>query len=108
MSFQRVVVTIAIVILILSLIVLGIVIFNARNKDQYPPEMGNCPDYFVMKQKNSNSDAGGVNTEMCYNKHNLGNKSQGCEWFDPKDATNKERGAFAKQCGVTWDGVTNF
>lgn len=51
MSFQRVVVTIAIVILILSLIVLGIVIFNARNKDQYPPEMGNCPDYFVMKQK---------------------------------------------------------
>jgi hypothetical protein len=51
---------------------------------------------------------GGVSPEMCYNQHNLGNKSEGCEWFDPKDATKNERLAYAKQCGVTWDGVTNF
>jgi len=51
MTFKSVVVTIAIVILILSLIVLGIIIYNSRNNDQFPPEIGNCPDYFVMKQK---------------------------------------------------------
>ena len=108
MTFQSVVVTIAIVILILSLIVLGIVIYNSRNEDQYPPELGNCPDYYVMKQKGEGGNMDGVTTEMCYNQHNLGNKSQGCEWFDPKDATNKERRAYAKQCGVTLDGITNF
>lgn len=107
MTFQKVVITIAIVILILSLIVLGIIIYNSRNKDQYPPEIGTCPDYFTMKQKEGR-DTGGVTTEMCYNEHNLGNHSTGCEWFDPKEATRKERQAFAKQCGVTWDGVTNF
>jgi len=108
MTFQSVVVTIAIVILILSLIVLGVIIYNSRNKDQFPPEIGNCPDYFVMKQKSAGGDMGGVSTEMCYNQHNLGNKSEGCEWFDPKDATKNERLAYAQQCGVTWDGVTNF
>ena len=107
MTFQSIVVTIAIVILILSLVVLGVVIYNSRNEDQYPPEIGNCPDYYIMKQK-AGEDMNGVTTEMCYNEHNLGNKSQGCEWFDPKEATDKERRAYAKQCGVTWDGVTNF
>jgi hypothetical protein len=47
-------------------------------------------------------------TEMCFNHHNLGNKSEGCEWFDPKDATKKDKKDFAKQCGLTWDGITNF
>ena len=50
MTFQRVVVTIAIVILILSLVVLGVLIYNSRNEDQFPPEIGNCPDYFVMEE----------------------------------------------------------
>ena len=100
MTFQRVVVTIAIVILILSLVVLGVLIYNSRNEDQFPPEIGNCPDYFVMKENQG--------TEMCFNHHNLGNKSEGCEWFDPKDATKKDKKDFAKQCGLTWDGITNF
>ena len=25
-----------------------------------------------------------------------------------KDATKKDRKTFAKQCGLTWDGITNF
>jgi hypothetical protein len=108
MTFQRVVVTIAIVILILSLIVLGIVIYNSRNEDQYPPELGNCPDYYIMKQKGEGGDMDGVTTESCYNQHNLGIKSQECEWFDPNEKTNKERRAYAKKCRVTWDGITNF
>ena len=105
MTFQTIVVTIAIIILILSLVVLGVVIYNSRNKDQYPPEISNCPDYFVMKEK-SGGDLG-VPVEMCYNQHNLGNHSDGCEWFDPKDATSKIKKAYAKKCGVTWDGITN-
>jgi len=106
MTFQKIVITIAIVILILSLIVLGVIIYNSRNNEQYPPEIGNCPDYFTIESKDG--DMGGTPTEMCHNEHNLGNHSNDCEWFDPKDVTKKERLAFAKRCGVTWDGVTNF
>ena len=106
MTFQKIVVTIAIVILILTLVVLGILIYNNRNEEQFPPEIGNCPDYFVMKQKEGGDL--GVPIDMCFNQHNLGNKSEGCVWFDPKDATKKDRKTFAKQCGLTWDGITNF
>ena len=106
MTFQTIVVTIAIVILILSLVVLGVVIYNSRNEDQFPPEISNCPDYFVMKQKGGDSDMG-VPIDMCFNQHNLGNKSEGCDWFDPNDATRKEKQADAKQCGLTWDGITH-
>jgi len=99
--FQRTVLIIATVILILSLIVLGILLWNSRNELQYPPEVGNCPDYFVMRKKQGQ--------DMCYNQQGLGNAhSQDCTWGDFKDQSKREKKAWATKCGVTWDGITNI
>lgn len=99
-GFQKTVLTIAIVILILSLIVLGVLIYNSRNSDAFPPEVGNCPDYFELKENNGK--------EMCFNVHGLGSgDSANCTWFEPTMDIKAQK-EFAKACGLTWDGVTNL
>ena len=98
MTFKSTVLTIAIVILIICLIVLTILIWNSKNALAYPPEVGNCPDYFVMKKH------GGKN--MCYNEKGLGNGTDKCLWGTFGD-TKKDKKEWAHSCGVTWDGITN-
>ncbi len=99
-GFQKTVLIVAIVILMLALIVLGVLIYNSRNSDAYPPDIGNCPDYFELRQNQGK--------EMCFNVHGLGNgDSASCTWFEPTNNVKAEK-AFAEACGLTWDGVTNL
>ena len=96
-SFQKITLTVASVILILTLIILGVIIYNSRNSELFPPVLGNCPDYFEMRQKQ------GLDT--CYNVHHLGNGNRRqCEWFIPSDNI-KAKKDFVKKCGLTWDGL---
>jgi len=97
MSFQSVVITVAVVILILSLIILGILLWNSRNELEFPPNIGDCPDYFTL-QKNGN----------CFNQHGLGNGSANCKSYNFSDMDRKEKRQWAKGCGVTWDGIYNM
>ena len=97
MSFQSVVITIAVVILILSLIILGILLWNSRNELEYPPNIGDCPDYFTLQKDGS-----------CFNQHGLGNGSQGCKSYNFSDMDKKEKRQWARSCEVTWDGIYNM
>ena len=100
MSFQSIVLTIATIILIICLIVLGILMWNSRNElSAFPPEIGNCPDYFVMKEHNGK--------DMCYNEKGLGNGGDDCMWGDFGN-TKRDKKEWAESCGLTWDGVTNM
>jgi len=99
-SFQKIVLTVAIVILILALIVLGVLIYNSRNSELFPPELSNCPDYFEMRQNQG--------IDMCYNVHGLGSGDKGqCTWFMPSDNTQAKKD-YVKACGLTWDGLNEM
>ena len=98
MSFQQTVITIAIVILIICLIVLAILMWSSRNGLAFPPELSNCPDYYVMKENNGK--------DMCYNAKGLGNDSPDCLW-GTFGTTKRDKKEWSESCGVTWDGITN-
>jgi len=99
MSFQSIVLTIAIVILIICLIILAILMWSSKNELAFPPELSNCPDYFIMKKEG--------NDDVCYNIKGLGAGGNGCEKASFHGMDKKEKREWAESCRVTWDGITN-
>ena len=106
MSFQKVVIIIAIILLILALIFFGISIRNNKYTMKFPPVQSQCPDYWEA-QENSTGD------QVCFNKKNLGNSN--CAktmnfnhnpWIGTDGACNKKK--WAENCNIVWDGITNL
>ena len=52
MNFQYAVITIVILLLIISLILIGIALAKSKNTQQWPPVVGNCPDYWTDLSSN--------------------------------------------------------
>lgn len=109
MIFQYIVLTIATVLLIIILVVIGVTLSKANSEENWPPIVGECPDYWV--------DMSG-NGEACFNSHSLGR----CNI--PSDNGNKNTMNFnqspfigdngdcskynwATSCKITWDGITS-
>jgi hypothetical protein len=103
MNFQRIVLTIAIVLLVISLIFIGLSINGSKKNRKFPPVVANCPDYFDDKGTNSKS--------LCKNTKSLGICSDKIpdfntsEYIGQNGMCNKKK--WAKSCNVTWDGITN-
>jgi hypothetical protein len=107
MSFQKGVLMIAVIVLIIVLITIGVILSKAVYSDTWPPVIGVCPDYWV--------DLSG-NGEACLNSHSLGtcnipssdNKNTKNFNTAPFDGDDGECSKYrwAKGCGVTWDGIT--
>lgn len=102
-TFQGVVMTIAVILLIICLIFIGISIYNRKYTLAYPPVVADCPDYWL--------DLSDGNASKCVNEKNLGtcnvdemdfSKSM---WTGSNGLCNKKQ--WAKACNLTWDGVTN-
>jgi hypothetical protein len=100
-NFQRIVVFIAIVLLILCLIIIGLVLVNSKNKQQWPPLVGDCPDYWI--------DLSG-NGARCVNVKNLGNSAPSPMDFTSSVYTGStgtcNKYKWATTYGLTWDGIT--
>lgn len=99
-GFQKIVLIIAIILLVLALIAFGVVLYNQKYTKAYPPVVADCPDYWV--------DMNGT----CYNQKSLGNASCGRRmnfskgfWAGDSGMCLKQK--WAKACDLTWDGVTN-
>jgi hypothetical protein len=104
MSFQRNVLTIAIIIFIILMIVIGILMKSAKKSVSFPPQIGACPDYWKSEIRDDIS--------KCFNSQNLGNLASGCNPsngidFKSQFKTKKQKCRFAKSCKVEWDGITN-
>jgi|ETNmetMinimDraft_21_1059911.scaffolds.fasta_scaffold71414_2 hypothetical protein len=101
MTFQKIILIIALVSLIFSLAVIGLLIKSASMNAKFPPETGKCPDYF----KATLSKDG---TLGCTNPHNLGSCGND---FTPEPGTNVSsiiaNCKNARKCNLTWDGITN-
>lgn len=104
-NFQKIVIIIFLLVLVISLIVIGVKINKMENK-KWPPYVANCPDYWT--------DVSGDGSN-CLNSHSLGK----CNL--PSDANpntmnfnvspfTSDGGACKKKkwangCGVAWDGI---
>lgn len=107
MAFQKTVLIIASVVLVICFIIAGYVIHSSNTGEVWPPIIGECPDYWKDE---------GDKGSACVNSHRLGS----CNLPSGDDSNsmnfnvapfNTSSGScskytWAKSCGVTWDGLT--
>jgi hypothetical protein len=105
--FQKIILIIAIVVLIISLIVIGFSIQNTKN-NVWPPLIPSCPDYWTID--------GSGNDTKCINVKDLGT----CKPFSGDEHlimnfnqapyvgsnANCAKYTWANNCGLAWDGIT--
>ena len=105
-DFKKQVIGTAIGLLIFAILVIGLLLYSGSSKDEWPPIISDCPDYWIDKV-DSNGDS-----KKCFNVHNLGKSS--CEttmdfsknpWSGSVGDCRKYK--WAKSCKLTWDGITN-
>jgi hypothetical protein len=118
MIFQKMILIVATLVLIILLVVIGVTLSKASVDEHWVPVVGECPDYWV--------DMSG-NGEACLNTHNLGR----CNLIHDNDGTNANatnanantmnfnqapftdnnglcsKYKWATSCQVTWDGITS-
>jgi hypothetical protein len=114
-TFQKIVLTIAIVLLIGFLIVINMSLTNESASKLWPPVKTDCPDYW--------EDLSG-NGSQCFNFQDIGK----CTDYEPKFGADEkplvtstmnfsgatytgpnglcEKQKWAKACEVQWDGIT--
>jgi len=100
-GFQKIVVTIAIVFLIICLVIIGILLIRQKYNQVWPPLVADCPDFWT--------DMSG-NGAKCVNVQNLGTcKTKNMNFsVSPYNGSggNCQKYNWASSCGVSWDGIT--
>jgi hypothetical protein len=116
-NFNRTVLVVATILLILGLIIIGFFIVKSIQDSEYPPVISDCPDYW-----NVTYDADGkvvctsnsINTATTSNNSN--NSNNRCNTypvalFTASGSTKAdilcEKNKWAKDCNIHWDGITN-
>ena len=100
MTFQKTVLIIALVLLILSLVIVGVLIKSAATTAKFPPEVSTCPDYFKVQNQNG--------TIHCTNPLSLGSCPTGLTPIIGNDMDSRVANCKkSRGCGVTWDGLTS-
>jgi hypothetical protein len=106
MNFQKLVLTIAVIVLVVSLLVTGLLIRKSKSTYTYPPSVSECPDYFRL-----------VSPNVCKNVHKLGKCSEngkpketwdfnGSNFLGESGKQNKCK--LANFCEISWDGIDNL
>ena len=97
MNFQEIVIYVALVIMIIALIVVFMMLYYSSDNRQFPPIVGQCPDFFVID-----------NTGKCINFAGVGNPTY---TVTPKTSLSPEEACGLKNELITnrqtWDGITN-
>ena len=118
MNFQKIVLTIAIILFILVLIFIASILYQDKYGKAYPPTIADCPDYWIDQTKTATNntddsqDPESATKTQCINVKNLGKDN--CDktmdfstenWQGSVGDCRKYK--WAKACDLTWDGVTN-
>jgi hypothetical protein len=111
-SFNKTVLIVACILLILGLVLIGLFISKNIEKAAYPPVVGDCPDYWDVGYNTS------TNKKTCTsNSINIGRvqpprcRNYAAQNFDANGTSvddiicSKHR--WAKECNIHWDGITN-
>jgi len=110
--FNKIVLLVATIVLIIMLILLYFFLSKSLFEDSYPPIISDCPDYWDISL-NSNQEKvcidnlkinSGLGTSYC-------NKEKDVSFFKligtDKDDIICQKYKWAKDCQITWDGITN-
>jgi hypothetical protein len=109
MNFQSIVLTIAVVLLIICMILIGIALAKSKNTQQWPPLIGDCPDYWVDMSQNGAQcvnikDLGTCNGSVPAG-HHLQMDFTVAPYIGQTGLCSKY--SWATGCGITWDGITS-
>ena len=100
-GFQKIVLIIMFILLIVVIVLVGITLYNKNTSQSWPPNIGDCPDYWM--------DMSG-NGERCVNVKDLGTCNESVKNFSvaPYIGSNGncEKYNWANECGIAWDGIT--
>lgn len=102
-SFQSIVIVVFLVLLVICLISIGYMMYKKQSTQQWPPLIGDCPDYWV--------DLSG-NGAQCVNTKSLGtctnNKTMDFT-VSPYNGSDSacQKYKWSTTCGITWDGITS-
>ena len=97
MNFQKIIMLIAGILLIILFILIGISYNHSNSQASWPPYVANCPDYFV--------DINGDGT-LCYNAKQLGNPIFNEINFTDDYPTMCDKYTYCNRNQLTWDGIT--
>lgn len=108
-SFNRTVLIITVILVIIALIITGILILKSLREQNFPPIVSDCPDYWNVERTSSNNvncvNKTSVNTGK-YNSDCTNYPVSGFAGNTPQDVIcNKYK--WAKKCGIIWDGISN-
>lgn len=107
-GFQKIVLVIMFILLIIIIVLVGITLYNKNANQSWPPNLGDCPDYWT--------DMSG-NGERCVNVKDLGSCNGSVttgEHLNMNFAVAPYIGSggncakynWANDCGIAWDGIT--
>ena len=113
-NFNRTVLVVATILLILGLIIIGFFIVKSIQDSEYPPVISDCPDYWnvtydpagkVVCARNS------INTGITATDSNNRCNTYPVTLFTASGSTKAdiicEKNKWAKDCNIHWDGITN-
>lgn len=103
MTFRKIILGVAIILLIIALVMIGISIANSKYNQKFPPIVAMCPDYWDISGNNcvNSKKIGELN---CHGNMNFTNSPH---WTGADGMCNKQKWAMNPGCNITWDGVTN-
>jgi hypothetical protein len=114
MTFQKIVLIVAILILIVILAFIAVSLRKAKKNTSWPPIIANCPDFWVSVADVSGTDMS--DGDYCVNTKNLGKcppkSGQPHLVMDfskaPYTGTNGNcaKYTWATGCDISWDGIT--
>ena len=93
-NFQKIIIIIALILLILSLAFISTAIINEEKNTDFPPVIAECPDYWIHDIENN----------KCVNDKNLGSLK---EFNIDKNVTLCDKYNESIKYDFTWDGITN-
>lgn len=109
-EFNKIVLIVATIVLILMLILLYIFLSKTLFEDSYPPIISDCPDYWDISL-NADGEKICIDNLKINSGSKIDCKSSSISMFK-NNGTNKnevmcEKNKWAKDCNITWDGITN-
>ena len=112
-NFQSTILSIAIIMLLLSLIFIGTSLKNAKGNQTWPPIIASCPDYWVDISDNGSACLNSKNLGKCA-LNTGGGQTNTMDFTAPQfvgtsGTCNKKKWAAncsIKKSPVTWDGIT--
>lgn len=124
--FHIIVLTIAIIVLILALTLVGLLLGNRSTTNAFPPIYSTCPDYWTVAQDGSSciipTAQSSLNVGSLYTNGTLSLTAQSTPGYAYDTPNNQylinfsdpgwqgicSLGTWANNNGVVWDGVTNY